>query len=338
MSRVLASAGELIQVSSEIPWLETLLEEAADGRAVPAAAVRGDPSVVLQVESSRKPFPIPAAEFLARGVLRTGATVVLIDACASGMDLAVEWADDVLHVRARHRPSRQERFAALALPTRFRLLLREVLLQYPVLWRAGVRGRAPLHASVYRRHADLDGTVILVGGPSGVGKSTLVQRELRLGGEATCDNLCVSDGVRAWGVVEPVRLPAGGAGRRVTHGRREARLGRRVDELTPDLLVLLRRDGRLAAAPTNPVAVEAAVRSLVAGTFMAGELRRYWGFAATLALATGEGPSAPPVAAVARMLAERLPSCEIVLPDEAPAERGSGVAELLPPIRTEATS
>jgi hypothetical protein len=40
---------------------------------------------------------------------------------------------------------------------------------------------------------------------------------------------------------------------------------------------------------------------------MAGELRRFWAFAATLAAGTGAGPSHPPVGEVASAFAERLP-------------------------------
>jgi hypothetical protein len=46
---------------------------------------------------------------------------------------------------------------------------------------------------------------------------------------------------------------------------------------------------------------------LVAGTYAAGELRRYWQFCATLALATGMGPAHPPVSEVAHDFAHRLP-------------------------------
>jgi hypothetical protein len=53
---------------------------------------------------------------------------------------------------------------------------------------------------------------------------------------------------------------------------------------------------------------------LITGTYMAGELRRYWAFAATLAAGTDLGPSHAPVEAIARQLASRLPSVEIVLP------------------------
>jgi hypothetical protein len=64
---------------------------------------------------------------------------------------------------------------------------------------------------------------------------------------------------------------------------------------------------------TAVVAPDRAGRVLTAGTFMAGELRRYWPFAATLALGTGLGPAQAPVADVAGALASRLPAIEITL-------------------------
>ena len=45
----------------------------------------------------------------------------------------------------------------------------------------------------------------------------------------------------------------------------------------------------------RPLSPDEAARALVAGTYMAGELRRFWPFAATLALATGIGPVHPDV-------------------------------------------
>ena len=79
----------------------------------------------------------------------------------------------------------------------------------------------------------------------------------------------------------------------------------RVVSLTPDRIVILERgaDSRFETAGPRDVA-----RALVAGTYSAGELRRYWQFAATLALATGIGPAHPPVREVAAVYADRLPS------------------------------
>ena len=65
------------------------------------------------------------------------------------------------------------------------------------------------------------------------------------------------------------------------------------------------------AAPPGPADPADAARALVAGTYAAGELRRYWAYAATLALATGRGPAHPPIDAIARALAERVPCVRV---------------------------
>jgi hypothetical protein len=144
----------------------------------------------------------------------------------------------------------------------------------------------------------------MLAGPGGVGKSTLILAELGQGGTATSDNLTVSDGTAVHGVVEPGKIE-GGSGARRPYGRRETRLDGRSDVLFPDELWVVRRTGQTPSL--LPLDAPAAARELIAGTYMAGELRRYWGFAAALALGTGQGPAHPPIAQVATSLAERLP-------------------------------
>jgi hypothetical protein len=100
-----------------------------------------------------------------------------------------------------------------------------------------------------------------------------------------------------------------------------------VPELDPSCVVTLERGdhgGHPYLVPSSP---EAAARALVTSTYMAGELRRYWAFAATIALGTGAGPAHPPVAAVAGALAAALPCQELLLP----AKPGSRLAELFSP-------
>jgi hypothetical protein len=155
----------------------------------------------------------------------------------------------------------------------------------------------------------------MLAGPGGVGKSTLVHGELLNGAVPICDNVCVSDGRDAWGLVEPLRLPAeigAGTGRRMPYGRREATWLRRTDQLAPDLLVALARGSQPGVTRCDPAL---AARQLAAGTYMAGELRRYWAFAATLALGTGLGSSHPPVQQVAQELSDRLPCLQVTLGD-----------------------
>jgi hypothetical protein len=63
----------------------------------------------------------------------------------------------------------------------------------------------------------------------------------------------------------------------------------------------------------------------VAGTYSAGELRRFWSLAAVVGSATGCGPVHPPIEQVATSLAGRLPGVELQLG----REPGPGLAELL---------
>jgi hypothetical protein len=97
-----------------------------------------------------------------------------------------------------------------------------------------------------------------------------------------------------------------------------------ISELVPDRLVVLRR-GLDVAFGVDVCDTGTAVRSLVTGTYAAGELRRYWAVAATLTAATGLGPVHPPVEEIARRLASNLPCLEIVLP----CEPGVRLADLL---------
>jgi hypothetical protein len=241
--------------------------------------------------------------------------VMVRDACSSGLDLLVTTGEPTLDVVARWRPPLKGRAASAVLRSRSRLLIRAVLLQYPALWRSQQRGRVPLHASVCTVGSD-HGRTVLIAGPGGVGKSTLVNAELARGAIATSDNLCVSDGRTAWGLLEPRRVSAGEGGskqgRRMPHDRREVPWTSRVDELVPDLLLVLRR-GSAKTTTSAPCDPDEAAKSLVAGTYMAGELRRYWAFASTLALGTGVGDIHPKVDHVARTLTAGLPCREVTL-------------------------
>ena len=79
----------------------------------------------------------------------------------------------------------------------------------------------------------------------------------------------------------------------------------RAEALQPSRVLVLRLSDEPVSA--RPLSSEAAAQSLVTGTYMAGELRRFWPFAATLAAGLGAGPSHPAVEARARELAEALP-------------------------------
>ncbi|WP_163505800.1 hypothetical protein [Fodinicola acaciae] len=318
MRASMVQAGSRLVVQCTDRSLTRLLLEAGDGAWRPVPYLT-DADIRVTVSHDRAAFDTTGWEPLTRGAYRREGRVVLHNACGSGFDLHVCADTEELAVQARWRPPHRERLAALLLRSRFHLLARAVLLQYPAMWWAGRAGAVPLHAAAVTVGA---ATPLLVG-PGGVGRSTLLLQAVENGGQACSDNLCVSAGDEAYGVVEPVRV-AGGGGRRMAYGRGELSLPGRVDGLWPDRIVVLRR-GNSASPVVRDLAPEAAAGVLTAGTYMAGELRRYWAFAATLAMGTGVGPVHPPVAAVAAGLADRLPATEITLA----ASPTIGLGELL---------
>ncbi|MGA8922298.1 MAG: hypothetical protein WB682_04060 [Candidatus Dormiibacterota bacterium] len=318
MKRTLQTAGERIRIESALPWVDALIDEATAGE-LDAWNDAAAPTLAVQVDSSNRPFANVAWEPLTRGAWKSRDGVVIEDVCSSGFDLQVRVGDGMPEFTFRWRPALRGQAAARLLRSRFILLTRAVLIQYPALWRASLRGRAPLHAPVCTA-GDLQP---MLAGPAGVGKTTLLTRELASGGHAISDNICVSDGTTAWGLVEPMRVE-GAAGRSMPHGRAECPMERRATAMIPDLLVAIRRG--TSSVPSVRVCDAATVtRSLVTGTYMAGELRRFWGFAATIAAGTELGPAHPPVERIAGILASRLPRAEIVLS----REPGPGLAQLL---------
>jgi hypothetical protein len=302
---ILETAGERVSASSESAWVGRLLVECA-GAELREHGPSGA-TVVMRVERSRRPFPTRGWTPLGRDAWHHAGEVVVRDACRSGFDMRLRCDPTMPRFTFRWRPPLLTRSAALALPVRARLLARAVLLQFPAMWWAGTRGRSPVHAPAVQ----VGDSTFLLAGHSGVGKTTFIQGKTEQGFAATGDNLSVTDGRTVWGVVEPMRTLEG-AGRRMTHGRREASMAGRVPALVPDRIVVLRRDDERRVTPVDP---EVAERALVTGTYMAGELRRYWPFAALLAAGTGLGPSHPPVAEAARELSARLPAVEANLPE-----------------------
>jgi hypothetical protein len=321
----LVTAGERVRVACAPQWLAPILAEGADTVAGGAYTDGDGPSLLVTVQEERAPFDRRGFLPLTRGAWVRDGALLATDVCGAGFDLhlQVEAGAAPGETRAeftlRWRPDAAGRAAHRLLRSRFHLLARAVLLQYPALWWAGVHGRVPMHAAVGTAGA----ATVLLAGPGGVGKTTLLRRELAAGGTAISDNVSVTDGVTAWGLVEPMRA-SGLGGRRMPHGRGEAPLPRRVASLRPDRVVVLRRgDGE--APLVRPCSPAAAARALTSGTYIAGELRRYWPYAALLAAATGRGPAHPPVAETAAKLALQLPCTEIVLA-RAP---GAHLADLL---------
>jgi hypothetical protein len=307
--RAVTTAGERVVVDCAVPRVEALLAAATAGEMSQAA--RPDGTVYLDIQGNRRPFDRAGWTLISRGVWAASSQVLLTDACSSGFDLLVEPTGSVLHVTARYRPAPRARAANMLLAGRFRLLAAQTLMHYPALWWASLRGRVPLHVSVMAS----PGGVTMLAGPSGVGKSTLLAAGLRRGETATADNVCACDTHSAFGLVEPLRLDGPGAGGPAsTHGRREHPFAGRKARLDPDRVVVLRRARPDDRAPSvRQLMPDEAARALITGTYMAGELRRFWPFAATLALATGLGPAHPNVTGVASALADRLPCLEVRL-------------------------
>jgi hypothetical protein len=302
---VIETAGELVLASSELPWAGRLLAECAGAELRELGS--SSATVEVRVEHSRAAFDTRGWAPLGRGAWRLDGEVVIRDACRAGFDVHLRCDPTLARFSFRWRPPLSTRSAALVLRIRARLLSRAVLLHFPAMWFAGTRRRVPVHAPAVR----VGDSTILLAGHSGVGKTTFVRGKTELGFAATGDNLSVTDGRTVWGVVEPMRSEGGG-GRRMTYGRREASMAGRVSALAPDRMVVLRGDAESRMATVDPQAAE---RALVTGTYMAGELRRYWPFAALLAAGTGLGPAHPPVAEAARELSVRLPAIEAGLPD-----------------------
>ncbi|HEX3268909.1 MAG TPA: hypothetical protein VHQ98_13075 [Gaiellaceae bacterium] len=303
--RALRTAGECLGFDCSLDWVAELIDEGSERelRDVDPSAV----SVNVCVESARCAFDIRGWNPLGRGAWQRNGVTVLENACASGFDLRLTCSSNGADLTYRWRPPARDRAAALALRSRFHLLARAVLMQYPALWWAGVRGRAPLHASAWTNG---DSTP-LVTAPSGIGRSTLLGHELELGSHATGDNLAVGDGTTLWGLIEPMRVE-NGSGRRMPHGRREADMTGRVEALVPDAVVVLER-GSDDHPSLRRCSSAKAERALVTSTYMAAELRRYWAFAATLAAGTGVGPAHPPVTEVAFAFVTGRPSFSLAL-------------------------
>jgi hypothetical protein len=312
----LRTAGVTLEFRSEHRRVSHLVGPFPLDDAAPAPVWAGEARVYVQVEATTQPFDLSGWERFARDAWRRDGQTLLHNACSSGLDVLVRAEGPSLHLTARWRPPPVVRAAARVAPGRARLLTRSTLVHYPALWWASCRGFAPLHASVCEL-AGRPGAAVLMAGPGGIGKTSTVQIQIERGARATCDNLCVSDGDSAWGVAEPLRVPQAGhiltrgRGPRMPHGRREVPWPDRVAALTPAAVITLRR-GELGEPQLRAIDPDEACRSLIAGTYMAGELRRFWPLAASLALGTGLGNPQPPVADVAARLTARLNCFEVV--------------------------
>lgn len=270
------------------------------------------PDLRVVLERSRRPYDVRGMRPVTRGVWFDGSgRLVVEDAGGSGFAQHWTFGAGPVVLRARWAPGPRARLAARALPTRFRALRAQVLLHHPALaWGTLHHGWAPVHVSTLR----VGHQVVLLAGPAGVGKSTLVAREVLTGAEATCDNVAASDGTYVHGLAEPLRLPRSRAahGPAAAHGRVEVPWPRRAPVLRPDLVVVVER---AATGSLSRIEPDVARRAISAGTYHAGELARLWPTVATLALALGRGPVHPVVDEIAGRLAAAGPCLRLVVAD-----------------------
>jgi hypothetical protein len=302
-----------------------------------SAPLRGDADVRVTVTRGHHGFLVDGLRPVTRGVAAGDGRVVMSSVGGSGFDQVWDLRGDTVEVRSRWVPGPLER-GATVLQSRHQALRAQVLLHHPALWWACTRGLAPLHVSVL----EVDGVVVLLAGPGGVGTSTLVAQAVEDGARATCDNVGASDGTTVHGLREAMRLDATvdragsrpapqAGGRATTHGRRELAWDSQVSSLRPDLVVALRRGDGPRLRAVDP---DVAQRALVAGTFAAGELRRFWTLTAVLGLASGVGPVLPPVEETARRLCTGLPCVELELGERPGPSLRDMLAPQLDQVRT----
>jgi hypothetical protein len=308
MEANVATAGGRLAISCAIPWIGERIREGADDELTPGSDAGA--TVRVSVEAEHSSFPTTGWTPITRDAWARDGAVVIRDVATSGFDLRVRVRAGVPTFTFRWRPPPRTRAAAAVLQSRARLLTRAVLVQYPPLWAASLSGLVPLHAGAVSAGS---AGVALLTGASGAGKTSLVTNELAHGGCTVADNLTTTDGRSLWGVVEPIRR-VGGRGRRAPHGRRESHLSARVPRLEPDVIVVVHRGERTSVRHSS---AGQAARSLVASTYAAGELRRYWAIHAVLAMGTGLGPAHPDVSATAELVTADRPCVDVTLADPA---------------------
>lgn len=312
---LLRSAGQRVVIASGPTALANRLQ-AASGHSGWHGTLTGHCDVRIELEADRHVFSHAGMVPVTRGAWTDGTGSVLFDS-VGGSGHSQRWsigANGPVVTRSRWHPSMAQAAAAELLRRRQHALEAEVLLHYPTLWSAARHGLAPLHVSVLR----VDDVVVVLAGPGGLGKSTMVSVELAHGAVALCDNLAVTDGVALHGLAEPLRVergtpvPAQRRTGRAMHGRQSYDWGPRPAAMVPDVLVVVRR-GHSDTPTLRQTTSDVAARSLTAGTFTAGELTRFWPLSATLALATEDQQVLPAVEEAATRLAERLPCFELEL-------------------------
>lgn len=168
------------------------------------------------------------------------------------------------------------------------------LLYYPCFW--WLERRRDLHP-IHAAGAQIEDGIIVLAGPSGVGKSTLTVGLAALpGGRLLSDTFLLQHRREVWAVPEPLLLDAWSQQwlgtnadllRRVTHRYCLGRNGfhwpdERLSAGGPVRLLLFpHRSPRHYVRPLSPLRAQGRLR---AGDLIVNDMRRYWAYAATLEL------------------------------------------------------
>src|ERR1700730_12023206 len=82
MRRYLYTGGEIVEISSSLPWVWDIVSGSASGEFIDASAE--PPTVTIDVERAQTAFRVRGWEPLTRGAWRRSDQVVIEDCCATG--------------------------------------------------------------------------------------------------------------------------------------------------------------------------------------------------------------------------------------------------------------
>ena len=137
MHAYLDTAGERLAIECSLPWVMELIAEGASGELRESEAAGA--ALTIRVEADRGPFDTLGWDLLARGAWLRDGELVIENACTAGFDLHLRCTPERAAFTYRWRPPARDRAAARILRSRFHLLARGILTQYPALWWAGTR-------------------------------------------------------------------------------------------------------------------------------------------------------------------------------------------------------
>ena len=120
MRAVLDTAGERLQLESDLDWVDRLVIEGTAGCLEPEST---EPATMrVRIDAGQQPFDVTGWPLLSRGVWSRDGQVVVENVCTSGFDLHVGPTSRNSEFTYRWRPPARDRAAARLLRARFHLL------------------------------------------------------------------------------------------------------------------------------------------------------------------------------------------------------------------------